>query len=207
MPQKRPEFNPMVLDDVYSRIAALERQIRLVNRSPVHVERINPVTLADPVESQIAIDSRSNCLIYYANGAWREKCSAVHAIKVYSDKKGNTIGDGAFRFTVEKDLADTLIEEVEAFNGVQGTGATSIQIQNVTRGINILNTVKTVPSGAYHSTGVTDINDGGDPDEPNNMVHYKDRIWVNVTAVGGGSKGLGTYITFHGPKVDVTPAP
>ena len=207
MPIRQAPFDPDTIADLYTKIADLSDKVRLMQRTPSHVERINPVYLPDPVEGQIAIDSRSNCLIYYANGAWREKCSAVHAIKVFSDKKGNTVGDGAFRFTVEKDLADTLVEEVEAFNGVQGTGATSIQIQNVTRGINILNTVKTVASGAYHSAGVTDINNGGDPDDPNNMVHYKDRIWVNVTAVGGGSKGLGTYITFHGPKVDVTPTP
>lgn len=202
-PRQKP-YSPDIIDDLYTRINTLEDVVRRLQRTPTYVERVNPVTLPDPVEGQVAIDSRTNCFIYYSNGAWREKCSAVHAIKINSDTKTNAIKDGAFRFTVEKDLANTVIEQVEAFNGIEGTGLTSIQIRNVTRGINILNTVQSVPSGEWHSNSDADINDGGNVNDPNNMVHYKDRIWVNLTAVGAGSKGAGAYITFHGPKVDLT---
>lgn len=193
------------IGNIYTRIADLEDRVRLLVRTPSHVERINPVYLPDPVEGQIAIDARTNCLIYYANEAWREKCSAVHAIKVYGDKTTNKVLDGAFRFPIEEDLADTVIEQVQVFNGTAGTGATSIQVRNVTRAINVLDTVVSVPSGAFISTGQADINDGGDPDDPNNMMHDGDMVWINCTAIGTGSKGLGCYITFHGPKVDVTP--
>ena len=205
MAPRQKVFTPDLIDDLYGRLHVVEERLRLLQRTPTVIERINPVTLPDPVEGQIAVDSRSNCLIYYANGAWREKCSAVKNIKVYSDRTVNKIEDGAFRFTVEEDLADTLIEQVEVFNGTEGSGLTSCQIENVTRGINILNSVQSVPSDLWASGVDADIDTGGDPADPNNMVHYKDRIWVNTTAVGSGSKGFGTYITFHGPKVDVTP--
>jgi hypothetical protein len=192
-----------MLDDIYTRIARMEDQIRRMHQTPSYVERINPVTLPNPVEGQIAIDARTNCLIYYANEAWREKCSAVHACKAYGDRTLNKVRDGAFRFPVEEDLADTLIEQVQAFNGTEGVGATSIQIRNITRSINILDTIVSVPSGLFISAGQADINDGGDPDDPNNMVHDGDMLWINFTAVGTGSKGGGAYITFHGPKVNL----
>lgn len=205
MAPRQSTFPTDLIDDLYTRIADLDDKVRRLSKTPSFVERINPVYLPDPVEGQIAIDARTNCLIYYANEAWREKCSAVHAIKVKGDKTTNKVEDGAFRFPIEEDLADTVIEQVQVFNGTAGTGDTSIQIRNVTRSINILNTVVSVPSGDFISTVQADIDDGGDPDDPNNMVHDGDMIWINCTAVGAGSKGLGAYITFHGMKVDVTP--
>lgn len=205
MAPRQKTFDTDTVDDIYTRIADLADQIRRLTRTPSHVERVNPVYLPDPVEGQIAIDSRTNCLIYYANEAWREKCSAVHAIKVYGDKTTNKVLDGAFKFPIEEDLADTVIEQVQVFNGTEGTGDTSIQVRNVTRAIDILNTVVSVPSGDFISAVQADIDDGGDPDDPNNMVHDGDMIWINCTAIGTGSKGLGTYITFHGPKVNVEP--
>lgn len=205
MAPRQSTFPTEVIDDLYTRIATLEDRVRLLNRTPTHVERINPVYLPDPVEGQIAIDARTNCLIYYANEAWREKCSAVHAIKVYGDRTLNKVRDGAFKFPIEEDLADTLVEQVQVFNGTEGVGATSIQVRNITRAINILDTIVSVPSGQFISLGQADINEGGDPDDPNNMVHNGDMLWINCIAVGTGSKGLGSYITFHGPKVNVEP--
>lgn len=205
MAPRQRAFTPDTLDDIYRQLYDLSEKIRMLQKSPSVIERLNPVTFPDPVEAQVAIDSRTNCLIYYANGAWREKCSAIKNIKVYGDRTTNRVENGAFRFTIEEDLADTLIEQVEVFNGTEGTGLTSAQLQNVTRGIDILSAVQSVPSGAWHSAGDASIDTGGDPDEPNNKVHYKDRMWINTTAIGTGSKGFGMYITFHGLKVDVAP--
>jgi hypothetical protein len=204
MAKRQRAFTPDTLDDIYSKLDDLSNRIRLLNKTPTAIERLNPVTLPDPAESQLAIDSRTNCFIYYANGAWREKCSAVHAIKVFGDNTSNKVRNGAFRFTVEDDLADTEIDLVRAFNGTVGTGATTIQIVNMTRGINILSAPLSVPSGA-ETSGLGTINTGGPTANPNNKVFLNDMIWINCTAIGAGSKGLGCYITFHGPKVDVTP--
>jgi hypothetical protein len=203
MPKRQGIATPDLIDDIYTRLADVDNRLKKV-KTPTWIERINPVQLPDPVEGQIAIDSRSDCLIYYANEAWREKCSAVHAIKIYGDKTANKVADGAFRFTIEDDLDGTTIEVVRAFNGTVGTGSTTLQVRNVTRAVNILNTSLSISSGAEHS-GLGAINDGGDPDQPNNMVFLNDMMWINVLGVGSGSKGLGIYITFHGPKVDMTP--
>lgn len=205
MAPRQRTFSTELVDDLYTRIADLDDKIRRLSKTPSHVERINPVYLPDPVEGQIAIDTRTNCLIYYANGAWREKCSAVHACKAFSDRTTNKVLDGAFKFPVEEDLADTLIEQIEVLNGTAGTGATTIQVRNMTRSINIMTTTLSVTGPATKSLGPAPIDDGGDPDEPNNMVREGDDIWINFTAVGTGSKGGGAYITFHGMKVDVTP--
>lgn len=201
---RQREFNYDTVDDIYTQLHDLREQIRTLNRTPSVIERINPVTLPNPVEGQVAVDARSNCFIYYANGAWREKCSAVHAIKVYGDNTTNKVRNGAFRFPVEDDLADTEIDLVRAFNGTVGTGATTIQIVNMTRGIDILSAPLSVPSGA-ETSGLGAINTGGPEANPNNKVFLNDMIWINCTAIGAGSKGLGCYVTFHGPKVDVTP--
>lgn len=118
----------------------------------------------------------------------------VHAIKVFSDQKVNRVLTGAFRFTVEKDLDDHAISFVEGFNGTSGTGSTTFTVRNETRGINIVSV--TINSGQLHSNGTITIDEGGDPLDPNNVVHWKDMIYITTTAVGAGSKGLGTYLTF-----------
>lgn len=202
--KRQRSFTPETLDDIYSQLFKISEEIRLIHKTPSVIERVNPVTLPDAAEGQVAIDSRTNCFIYYANEAWREKCSAVHAIKVFGDRSPNVVRDGAFRFTIEKDLADTTLELVEAFNGTSGSGSTTAQIQNVTRSINLLTTPVTVASGAYHDNGAAEIDEGGSILNPNNKFAWKDRIWINTTAIGTGSKGFGVYMTFHGPKVDLT---
>lgn len=205
MAKRQGEFNADTMDDLYAKIASLQNRIRLIHKTPTFVERVNPVTLPDPAEGQVAIDSRSDCLIYYANEFWREKCSAVHAMKVFGDTTANKVRDGAFRFTVEKDLDDTTVTLIEAFNGTVGSGATTAQVRNMTRGIDLLTTSVTVASGADHDNGAAVINDAGLFPLENNRVSWKDVIWINTTAVGAGSKGFGVYMTFHGPKVDLTP--
>lgn len=120
----------------------------------------------------------------------------VHAIKVFPDKKSNKIETGAFRFTVEKDLADHAITFAEGFNGTPGSGATTFVVRNQTRGINIVTV--TINSGAEHSNGSITIDEGGDPLDPNHLLHWKDMIYITTTAVGSGSKGLGAYLT-HSP--------
>lgn len=203
--RRQGEFTPDTLDDIYRQLFSLQEQIRTLSKTPSVIERLNPVTFPDPVEGQVAVDSRSNCFIYYANGAWREKCSAIKNIKVFSDRKVNKVEDGAFRFAIDDDLDETLIEHVQAFNGTTGSGTTTAQIRNITRGINILSSPLDIASGATVSDDGEVIDEGGPIATPNNMVFKDDMIWINVTAAGNGSKGLGVYITFHGPKVNVEP--
>lgn len=205
MAVRQKTFTPDVLQDIYAQLADLKEAVRTINKRPTWIERVNPVTLPDPVEGQVAIDARTNCFIYYSNHAWREKCGAVHAIKIYPDRALNKVEDGAFRFPVEEDLDGTVIEQVQLFNGIPGTGATTIEVQNITRGIDILSSPLTLASGGTITTGQAAINEGGPTATPNNMVNKGDMIWINTTAVATGSKGAGCYIFFHGAKVDLTP--
>lgn len=200
MPQHQSEFNPDIIDALFARIAHLENQMRLSTRTPSVIERVNPLTLPDPVEAQIAIHSRTFCLIRYANGKWRAICYAVHAMKVFGDMKNNTVRNGAFRFSLESDLNGFDVVGASAFNGTAGSGDTTLTITNETRELDILNSELVIPGGEYDSGNDledADINDGGDPDDPNNRVYTHDRIWINTTAVGSGSKGLGVYMMFR----------
>jgi len=195
--KKQAAFTPETLDDLYTRIHQLQEQVRLLHKTPTTIERLRHKTLPNPAEAQIIVDSKTNCLMWFANEKWRSKCYAVHAIKVFPDRKSNKVEDGAFRFTIEPDLADWDLVGVSAFNGTAGS-ATTIQIRNVTRGLDILNTPLTIPSGQLTTTfdnlEDADINDGGSVLDPNNRGHLHDMIWINCTATGGGAKGLGVYI-------------
>jgi hypothetical protein len=202
MPKRQGTFTPDVMDDIYTRLATLEHKIANINKTPSWIERVNPEQLPEAVEGQVAIDARSNCFIYYANGHWREKCSAVHAIKVFGDRSANKVLNGAFRFTAEDDLDQSLIEHVQAFNGTPGSGDTIVQIRNVTRNLNILSQPLNIPSGELISDDNEVINDLGPINNPFNKITKDDMIYINVTQVGGGSKGLGVYIFFHGMIID-----
>lgn len=124
---------------------------------------------------------------------------ATHAIKVFSDNRLNKVRDGAFRFDIEEDLANTKIVSVAAFNGTVGSGTTTVQIENVTRGITILTTPITIDAGESNSFTAAvqpQISTGGVAGDPNNKVHLGDSMWINTLAVGAGSMGLGVYMTF-----------
>jgi hypothetical protein len=124
---------------------------------------------------------------------------AVHAIKVYADRRSNRVENGAFRFSIHRSLNATKITHVAAFNGTAGSGPTTVQISNQTRGFDILEVPITIDSGEYDSeTAGTQpqIDTGGDPANPRNKVYTSDRIWIDTDAVAAGSKGLGVYIQF-----------
>jgi len=120
-----------------------------------------------------------------------------HAIKVTSDKKGNKVENGAFRFHIAKDLDGHVISYVEAGNGTAGSGDTIVQISNQTRGLDILSTRLTINSGQYIHNEAAVIATALVGGQPTNRVFWKDRIWIDVDAVGAGSKGLYVYIVLR----------
>jgi len=123
----------------------------------------------------------------------------VHAIKIFPDTKNNSVKDGAFRFTIEKDLDNHLVTFVEGGNGTAGSGVSSYTIQNMTRNVTLLNDPVVIAGGAYHSTdGTGEINEEEHTDGlPSNLVFHKNRIWISTLAAGAGSKGMYTFMTFH----------
>lgn len=124
---------------------------------------------------------------------------ATHACKVFSDSKINIVKDGAFKFSIEEDLANTKLVAVAAANGDAGTGSTIVQISNRTRNFDMLTTRITIDSGEYDSyTAATQpqIDTGGPPDNPRNKFALGDRVWIDVDAVAANSRGLHVYMTF-----------
>ena len=222
MPIRRKATAPQRVDAVIvERIAALEDQVKQLRQAAA--SHIQPEDMSDVLGAfawqmmlhwpgQHRPATPESTLVYYHPGrvdqatgeeveeGWKQVAPpAVHAIKVYGDIRRNKVREGAFRFDIEEDLADTKIVAVAAFNGTPGTGVTTVQMVNMTRGITLLNVPITIDSGESNSyTAAVDpqINKGGLSSDPNNKVRLGDTIWINVTAVGTDSRGLGVYITF-----------
>ena len=128
---------------------------------------------------------------------WKALSSvSVYAPKVFSDERANKVLDGAFRFPIHRRHDGAKVRAVMIYNGTVGSGATTCQFVNTTRGINLLTGVATIPGGEFTSYSAADpvINEGGNPLNPNNKVYEGDMIWCNVLSIGAGSKGLGFYM-------------
>lgn len=205
MPRRRKSVAPLDASQVFSdRMDTIEKAIRtMAQAQAASVQVVDTENFNDPVEGMVVVDWPTSRLCYYHDNRWI--CTPenpVHAIKVYTDKTANKVGDGAFRFPIEEDLAELDIIAVRGFNGVVGTGPTVIQISNQTRGIDILSTPITIDAGEISSkTAGTPPVIRTDGATPANHVHEDDVIWIDVDTVGSGSKGLGVYITFAIPLV------
>lgn len=173
-------------EDLYNRLPGLP-VIKHVTQVP-----------AEPFQGMVIVDPAVRGICFYLGDRWYCLYSnpPVHALKVFNDRKSNAVGAGAFKFSVEFDLGDHYITNVEAANGTAGAGATVVNISNQTQTSTILSTPLTIASGQYHDNGTAVI----DPD--NNFVEWKDRIWVDVESVGAGSKGLHVYITFEPTQIE-----
>jgi len=191
---------------IEKRFNRLERAIfKLLAAGSTTIQKVDIEIYDNPSENELVVDWPTGKLCWYHDGKWI--CTPedpVHAIKVYADKKGNTVGNGAFKFDIEKDLDDLDLVAVEAFNGTTGSGTTTIQIFNNTRGVNMLTTPLTIASGQKHDNATAVITQAGPIGNPFKRVHWKDDIWINVLAAGSGSKGLGVFMTFALPRLPRT---
>lgn len=205
MPRRRKSVAPLDSAQVFNdRMDLVEKALRTMQQAQAaSVQVVDTENFNDPIEGMVVVDWPTSRLCYYHDGRWI--CTPenpVHAIKVFSDRTSNRVGNGAFRFPIEQDLAELDILAVRGFNGTVGTGVTTIQISNQTRGLDILSTPITIDSGEISSkTAGTPpvIRTDGTPAA--NHVHEDDVIWIDVDTIGTGSKGLGVYITFGIPLV------
>lgn len=205
MPRRRQSVAPLDSSQVLTdRMNVIEKTLRTLQQTQAaSVQIVDTENFNDPIEGMVVVDWPTSRLCYYHDGRWI--CTPenpVHAIKVYSDRTINKVGDGAFKFPIEEDLGELDILAVRGFNGTPGVGTTTIQISNRTRGIDILSTLITIDSGEISSKTAAVppiIRTDGIPAA--NHVHEDDQIWIDVDAVGSGSKGLGVYITFGIPLV------
>lgn len=196
------EGNVSSLEQYYEkRLNRIERALgKVLAAGPTTLQKVDIEAYDGPTENELVIDWPTGKLCWYHDGQWI--CvpeDPVHAIKAIADKKANPVGPGIFKFDIEKDLADKDVVAVEAFNGTPGSGITTVQIYNNTKGWFMLDTPLTIAGGAKHDNGAAVI-----ADSPRNHVDWKDDIWINVLAAGAGSKGLGVYMTFAIPRLKRT---
>lgn len=209
------------VDVLVERIANLEDQVKQLRQAgPSHVQSDAHDKEYDPFPWQMMLHwpgghrvawPESNMVYYHPGrvhpvtgevtpaGFKHVAPPATHAIKVFTDTKANKVGTGVFRFHITEDLADTKLIRAEAGQGVVGTGVTTVQLTNQTRGTTLLDVPITIDSGddsSYFATTPSEVNVGGDPTDPDNKVHLGNWMWIDTLAVGTGSKGLALYLTF-----------
>lgn len=121
-----------------------------------------------------------------------------YEIKVFPDEgtgSETVTGDGKFIWVIPYDLDGTNLVDADAFVTTVGSGATIIQIRNITQAVDMLTTRITIDANEYHSFP-PGASVQADIDEDNNTVVTGDRLAIDVDTAGAGSKGLGVMLRF-----------
>ena len=201
MPRRKQAVSPLdPIQVLLERMKRMEDELRTIKQAKMSsVQTIREEQFLAPAQGMTAINWPYKQFCFYHDGEWI--ClpfPPTHAIKVFTDRTVNKVGDGVFRFPIEEDLNGTTLFKVAGFNGVAGTSTTTMQISKspgAVRGIDLLSTPITIESSHYHSYSA-----GTQPvikiNEPEIKMATGDIIWINSDAVGAGSKGMGCYLTF-----------
>lgn len=119
-------------------------------------------------------------------------------IKVFSDFMTVTAGDGKFVFEVSEDMDGMDLIEVESYvSTVSTSGKPTVQIRNVTQGVDMLSTKCEIDANEKNSkdAAVTVVIDPSNDD-----VAWGDHVAIDVDVAGTGAKGLGVMLTFQIPS-------
>lgn len=202
MRENRKDYSQNPIEELYdaNRVSAQEFS-DVWNRLPSapilkHVTQVPN----EPVQGMFVVDPSISAWCFYLGTRWI--CIdglKTYAIKVYTDRQANKTGDGSFRFGVDPSMAGREVMGAAAFNGTPAAGSTTIQLSNQTRGVDILSSPLTIPSGGF-MVSTFGVNTGGPVTLPNNRLVLFDDIWVDVDAVASGSKGLGVYVITRVPS-------
>lgn len=204
MAKRKPSVSPQTPTDVLlERIEALESGLRIERQAKMSsVQTIRNRTFHGATQGMVAINWPTGQFCFYHNNEWVcVPTDLTHAIKVYSDRKTNAIGDGAFRFSIDPKLDNKKLVFAFGFNGTPGTGATTVQVSNRTKGIDMLATRISIAGGATSDFTTAVVDTSGPVADPHDRVHLGNDIWIDVDAVGTGSKGLGVYLYFDYPEI------
>ncbi len=113
-----------------------------------------------------------------------------YEIKLADDLTAVASGDGKFIFAIPADLDQTKLRFANAYVTTVGSGATSINIRDVTQTTDLLSTVITIDASEFTSyTAATSV-------PTSTKVATGDLIAVDVDAVGAGSLGHGVILVF-----------
>ena len=122
------------------------------------------------------------------------KGSIVYHIKVISDTKTLTTGDGKFIWAVPQDVGGLNLLDVEIdVTTVSTSGIVQVQLRNITQAADMLTTKVQVDANEFHSK---DAATQPVVDLANDDVVIGDRLAIDVDAAGTGAKGLGVVLTF-----------
>lgn len=154
---------------------------------------------AEPWQGMFVVDPIEKAFCFYLGEEWYciTPAKPTFAIKVFSDTKSNQIGSGRFRFPIPETVHGKQLVGAKAFNGTAASGATTLNVSNTTRSVNLFTSDITIPSGAFVSNPVS-INTAGPANLPNHQAEEDDMMWVNVLAVGATpGKGLGIFLHYE----------
>lgn len=121
---------------------------------------------------------------------------AIYPIKVFPDTTAVTTGDGKFIFvvTAHEHIAGKNLTGVSAYiTTVSSSGLPTVQIRNITQGVDMLTTKVTIDASEYSSDTATTP---AVIDTANDDVALGDRIAIDVDVAGTGAKGLGVTLVF-----------
>lgn len=177
------------------RIDELEAQLKEARRPGAQTFNIIDIDhYNDPIQGEYALDWPLNGVYYFHEGVWYPigQLAAKYEIKVFDDEELMITGDGLFKWGIDSDLSGLYLLSASAFVSTTGSGVATIQVQNVTQGLNLLTTAITIDSGEYDSL------DAGTQPVINTAltINAKDRLWINASAVPTGAKGLGVRLLF-----------
>lgn len=115
-------------------------------------------------------------------------------IKVIGDTNTLATGDNQIVFGISDDMNGLRLVDADAeVTTVSSSGTPTIQLRNVTAGVDMLSTRITIDANEYSSyTAAT----APVIDTPNAGVSTADRIAVDVDVAGTGAKGLIVYAAF-----------
>lgn len=128
----------------------------------------------------------------------------VH-LKVFADGTAASSGDDAKRFTVTDDLGGTYLRSAHATVTEAGTGATEVQVFNITTADDLLTTTTTIDAGdstSYSSATPHAVDDTGAPQV--NFITRGDVLRIDVDT-GSDATGLEVLLEFGPNKIRVTP--
>lgn len=127
---------------------------------------------------------------------------AFYEIKVFGDTNVVATGDGKFIWGIPEDLDGWEIFHVFSFvSTVSSSGLVTVQIRNITAGVDTLSTPVTIDAGDFTSYGAATE---AVIDTANAGVSVADLMSIDVDAAGTGAKGLGVGLRLC-PSVNPTP--
>ena len=129
----------------------------------------------------------------------------VH-LKIFTDTTAVAAGDDARRFVVTDDLGGTRLRSVHASVTTVGSGATVVQVHNLTNADDLLSTRTTIDASettSYTAATPHVVNTTGTP--PINYITRGDVLRIDVDTAGSGAKGLEVLLEFGPNVILVTP--